>query len=190
MEVTASADGMLDAWIDFNADGDWEDTGEQIFASEQLSEGNNRLTFDVPATAVATDLTFARFRFSKSGGLSFDGLAPDGEVEDYSISIFRKRIAGDVDGDGEVAFTDFLKLSSNFGRTDATVEDGDLDGNGKVDFADFLILSANFGSTRPQVVAAISSEESQIENVPALNPSDADEVFERFDDELTVDELL
>ena len=29
--------------------------------------------------------TFARFRFSSTGGLSYDGHAPDGEVEDYSV---------------------------------------------------------------------------------------------------------
>ncbi len=61
-------------------------------------------------------------------------------------------------------------------------------GDGAVAFSDFLILSANFGNTRPQVVAAISSEESPFKNVPA--PSDADVFFERFDDGLTVDELL
>src|SRR5690606_38993455 len=34
ISVTASDAGLLDAWIDLNADGDWDDAGEQIFASE------------------------------------------------------------------------------------------------------------------------------------------------------------
>ena len=53
---------------------------------------------------------------------------------------------GDLDGDGTVAFADFLTLSANFGQavTDPTL--GDLDCSGDVAFADFLILSANFGS--------------------------------------------
>ena len=55
-------------------------------------------------------------------------------------------IPGDADGDGVVDFSDFLILSSNFGRE---VEDGiasaDFDNNGVVDFVDFLMLSENFG---------------------------------------------
>ena len=55
-------------------------------------------------------------------------------------------LVGDIDGDGEVGFGDFLLLSENFGRK---AEDdsllGDLDLDGQVGFADFLILSANFG---------------------------------------------
>ncbi len=52
---------------------------------------------------------------------------------------------GDLDGDGTVAFGDFLILSENFGRPDANYSMGDLDCNGSVGFPDFLILSANFG---------------------------------------------
>ena len=51
---------------------------------------------------------------------------------------------GDIDGDCEVAFADFLILSANFGQAGAAAE-GDLDGDGMVGFPDFLILSSNFG---------------------------------------------
>ena len=87
VDVTASATGKLDAWIDFNGDGDWTDAGEQIFTSEPLAAGLNSLGFSVPADAQCQNETFARFRVSSAGGLSFEGLAPDGEVEDYSVSI-------------------------------------------------------------------------------------------------------
>ena len=50
---------------------------------------------------------------------------------------------GDIDGNGEVDFADFLLLSGNFG----TAGEGDLDCSGEVDFADFLTLAANFGQT-------------------------------------------
>jgi hypothetical protein len=50
--------------------------------SKQLGIG----TFPVPASA-APGPTFARFRFSSAGGLSYTGLAPDGEVEDYYVII-------------------------------------------------------------------------------------------------------
>jgi hypothetical protein len=53
--------------------------------------------------------------------------------------------AGDVDGDGQVAFSDFLILSDNFGDVVTRHELGDIDCSGLVDFSDFLALSSNFG---------------------------------------------
>ena len=55
-------------------------------------------------------------------------------------------LRGDTDLDGDVDFEDFLKLSENFGATDAVWSHGDFNGDGNVSFADFLALSANFGS--------------------------------------------
>ncbi len=56
-------------------------------------------------------------------------------------------VDGDVDGDGDVDFDDYLLLQNNFGTTSgATRENGDLDGDGDVDFDDFLILQRNFGA--------------------------------------------
>ncbi len=90
IEVSASIDGLLDAWIDFNADGDWDDFGEQIFAAEPLAFGTNYLKYNVPPYpyAIATNVkTYARFRFSTRGGLHYGGPARDGEVEDYLVKI-------------------------------------------------------------------------------------------------------
>ncbi len=56
-------------------------------------------------------------------------------------------VPGDIDGDGSVAFADFLILSNNFGNMVDAGTGGDIDGDGSVAFADFLILSNNFGST-------------------------------------------
>jgi hypothetical protein len=83
--VTASAAGLLDAWIDFGADGSFAEAGDQVFASEPLVVGPNVLAYSVPCSA--TDATtYARFRFSAAGGLGFDGPADSGEVEDYVIT--------------------------------------------------------------------------------------------------------
>ncbi|MCH5377790.1 MAG: cadherin-like domain-containing protein, partial [Planctomycetes bacterium] len=84
--VTASGRGYLDGWVDFNADGDWEDQFEQVFVSTLLHEGVNHLSISVPAAA-GIGTTYARFRFSSQGGLTPSGLAVDGEVEDYEIQI-------------------------------------------------------------------------------------------------------
>ncbi len=73
--VTASAEGLLDAWIDFNIDGDFDDPGEQIFASQQLRAGSN--AFEVLPTAdLVEGETVGRFRISSLGGLRPTGLAP------------------------------------------------------------------------------------------------------------------
>ncbi len=52
---------------------------------------------------------------------------------------------GDSDGDGLVAFSDFLILSSNFGNDVMSHKFGDIDCDGSVQFADFLVLFDNFG---------------------------------------------
>ncbi len=97
--VNASAPGKLNAWMDFNGDGNWSEPDEQIFVDKGLVEGNNALTFNVPSGAKPGN-TFARFRFSTTGELSSCGLAangsvPDGEVEDYLVLIEKSATLGD-----------------------------------------------------------------------------------------------
>ena len=88
IEVSASSDGLLDAWVDFNRDGDWDDLGEQIFTSQQVSAGVNSLSFSTPLEPDSkAGETYARFRISSEGGLAPTGLAKDGEVEDYVLTI-------------------------------------------------------------------------------------------------------
>jgi len=97
VDVFASAPGVLNAWIDFNANGSWADGGDQIFFDQPLAAGLNSLTFPIPADAMPGAGTFARFRYStQPGGLSFDGPAPDGEVEDYQVLVTRTPGAPDL----------------------------------------------------------------------------------------------
>ncbi|WP_186775925.1 glycosyl hydrolase, partial [Rubripirellula tenax] len=82
----------LDAWIDFNRDGDWLDAGEQIFTNFNLgtTDGIQTLSFTVPqdtGTNVELGDTYARFRLSTAGNLSVTGATFDGEVEDYRVTI-------------------------------------------------------------------------------------------------------
>ena len=86
VEVTASQAGLLDAWVDWNIDGDWADAGEQVFSSQAVAAGSNALAITIPTGAVL-GCTFSRFRLSTAGGLSFDGIAADGEVEDYRVGL-------------------------------------------------------------------------------------------------------
>lgn len=55
-------------------------------------------------------------------------------------------LIGDLDGDGRVAFGDFLQLSKNFAKSEQTWSDGDLNCSGTITFSDVLMLSANFGA--------------------------------------------
>ncbi len=83
--VTANVAGVLDAWMDFDANGSWSAT-EQIFSGQALSAGANSLSFTVPCNAALGD-TQLRFRFSSAGISTPDGAAPDGEVEDYAVTV-------------------------------------------------------------------------------------------------------
>jgi fibronectin-binding autotransporter adhesin len=82
--VTSSGAAKLDAWIDFNRDGDWDDAGEKIANSVSVVNGSNTITFAVPGSANVS-LNYARFRISTAGGLDNFGEAVDGEVEDYVV---------------------------------------------------------------------------------------------------------
>jgi len=106
--------GSLNAWIDFNDDGDWADANEQIFKDDSLVPGSNTLTFNVPSNA-ATGYTYARFRFDTKGGLSFDGSADDGEVEDYAIKITPIQPLTPVESKPDVNF-ESIEIGSNLAR--------------------------------------------------------------------------
>ena len=86
LDVVSSVAAPLNAWVDFDGDGDWDGTDEQIFTDEALSVGTNSLSFVVPATATAGD-TYVRFRLSPQTGIGPTGIVTGGEVEDYQVAI-------------------------------------------------------------------------------------------------------
>lgn len=87
--ISATGAGILNAWIDWNGNGIFD-------ASEALTVGGSA---DIPVTAGTTNISvtvpsdaalgviYARFRLSSAGGLMPTGYAPDGEVEDYMLTI-------------------------------------------------------------------------------------------------------
>jgi len=90
VQVRASTQGRLDAWIDFNNNGSWADPGENIFDNLPVAAGDNILTFAVPGVQGDYN-TFARFRFSDRD-LTFTGPAPLGEVEDYQVYVYPRPV--------------------------------------------------------------------------------------------------
>jgi hypothetical protein len=82
---------------------------------------------------------------------------------------------GDIDGDGQVAFSDFLILSRNFGAADATHAIGDIDCDGEVGFSDFLVLSRNFGESAVATTQAAATA-NDIDAAFAADDSDDDDI--------------
>ena len=92
--VTGAA-GRLQAWMDWNKDGDFLDPGEQVATNvgdnlagdANPATGTIGLSFAVPASAFVGQ-TFARFRWSTQTGLNATTIiGHDGEVEDYPVTV-------------------------------------------------------------------------------------------------------
>lgn len=95
ISVPVTGPGKLSAWIDYNDDGDFADSGEQIASSvsdggsgdsDGAVNGTIQLALTPPANAASTP-TIARFRFSSNTGAASSGLAGYGEVEDYLLTV-------------------------------------------------------------------------------------------------------
>ncbi len=98
INVTASGAGLLDGWIDWNGDGDFNDTGENIIRSQPVAGGLNIFNVQTPSNTPTGGPLFipgvlregyvsSRFRVSALGSLLVGGAAVGGEVEDYLIEI-------------------------------------------------------------------------------------------------------
>ncbi len=86
----------MNAWIDWNQDGDFTELGEQVFTNRTLNNGAVRLTFDIPGWAILDGNTFySRFRIydqlptgAQPDGAAMDGTTPlYGEIEDPFFTI-------------------------------------------------------------------------------------------------------
>ena len=78
--------GFLQGWIDWNGDGDFDDSGERV--ATDLQDTNSNGTIDIPVTVPndpTSNATFARFRWSTTAGIASNTAVGDGEVEDYQI---------------------------------------------------------------------------------------------------------
>jgi hypothetical protein len=119
----APAGAKLDAWIDFNGDGNWGDSYEHIAPSIAVVNGDNVVTFDVPSGA-RNGTTYARVRLSTAGNLAVSGPAADGEIEDYTLMLLPP-----------VATAGVFSAKTIPTSTDSpfAVQTADLDGDGDLD---------------------------------------------------------
>ena len=85
LTVEAKGEGYLNAWVDWNKSGQFDES-EQVVEDKALKEGQNRVFIDVPEDAV-TGSTWSRIRYSSTKGIGPTGGVSDGEVEDYEVVV-------------------------------------------------------------------------------------------------------
>jgi hypothetical protein len=177
--VTASRHGgVLQGWVDFNGDNDFNDPGERIFTNASLSAGANTLTFQVPASITSGNV-YARFRYGEYGINSVTGAAAIGEVEDYVLvkdpgALPAVIVHGpDFNEDGRVDGRDMMIWQRNYGRTNALPSQGDANGDGLVGYND-LVMWRNYYGTAPGTFAALNGGDDDSGDQPgALAVSDS-----------------
>jgi hypothetical protein len=81
--------GYINAWIDFNMDGDWEDPGERVASNAFMAAGGSYTVTNAIPMSADVGSTYARFRINSTGGITYEGPADDGEVEDYRVDIYQ-----------------------------------------------------------------------------------------------------
>jgi hypothetical protein len=86
ISVTASAAGYLHAWMDMNDDGDFLDAGEHLIDNETVVDGESGFSFTAPASDGTYHLRI-RYTSYSDADLGPTGVANDGEVEDYVITV-------------------------------------------------------------------------------------------------------
>ena len=121
--VSASTDGYLNAWFDFNGDGDFDDASERIVMTDtQVLTGTNVINFPVPVDVA--DTVYSRFRFTAdpNEATTPNGPANSGEVEDYVLMSLGDTIWLD-DGAGSAAgYNNGIQDGSEAGIPGVTVE--------------------------------------------------------------------
>lgn len=87
LQIVASQAGKLDAFLDFNHNGQF-DANERVtpLGGLLLNAGVNIVPINLPPDLLAGGLA-ARFRLSSTGGLAPTGAAANGEVEDYILPV-------------------------------------------------------------------------------------------------------
>ena len=136
-------------------DGDWNDAIDVVLNNVNVVAGVNNLSFAVPVIA-NLGVSFGRFRISAAGGLSPNGLANDGEVEDYRVFV-SNAIRGDVNCDGLVNNQDiapFVLLLTNPDGYAAAYPNcdplaGDVNGDGVINNQDIAPFVALLTGPRP-----------------------------------------
>ena len=115
--ILVSRPAFINAWLDSNGNGIFE-SSEKILVSGRIGNGDNTIPISktvIPSTSKTNGPVVLRVRMSSQEILGPTGPAPDGEVEDYYLTINRNPYTNssnklDVNGDGGVSPLDVLQL--------------------------------------------------------------------------------
>jgi len=162
MVQNAPTGAKLDAWVDWNLDGTFTDN-ERIAVGLSVLNGLSMIPFDAPEE-IAIGEMYARLRLSTAGVNGPVGLADDGEVEDYLITVqdfnnaptigtpVAVSISEDLDSNGVgvvdvqsvvlIGISGGLDEASQLTRVSATTDNSDLISQLSVQFSE----GANQGS--------------------------------------------
>lgn len=168
--LTSSPTGGLYGWVDFNQDGDWSDAGEQVFTNIALANGNNNLSFAVPAGATP-GISFARFILT-SGALSGPGDQTNlGEVEDYQVNLVNNQFSIDNPSvaEGNAGTTNLTYTVSRTTNANASSVDYAITGGTATAGSDYAPLAAgtlNFtaGGALSQTITVTINGDLIVEN--------------------------
>ncbi|MBK8557080.1 MAG: hypothetical protein IPL65_15500 [Lewinellaceae bacterium] len=152
---STGADAVLQGWIDFNGDGQFQ-ANEQLTTLDFAPSGkvvpngglnNAKLCFTVPANATFQGgMAMSRFRISTTGGLTPNGPGGIGEVEDYKQPLAKvgTLVWNDYNNDG------IQNEAASAGINGVTVNLTWLGPNGTLGGGDDVVYStttANMGGT-------------------------------------------
>ena len=89
LEVTATADGFVSVWVDWDLDGTFGND-ERVVSSEPVAAGANDLTFEMRDNPDdISSMVRVRYSTDADAVAAPTGPAPDGEVEDYRVLVER-----------------------------------------------------------------------------------------------------
>lgn len=88
IDVEASASGYVHGWIDFDQNGVFDQETESILSGQFVNAGTNTFVVSIPSESIAGS-TWSRFRIASSSDILPIGGEPDGEVEDYAVTLDR-----------------------------------------------------------------------------------------------------
>ena len=86
---STAAEAGYGVWIDYNQDGDFDDTGEKVWTKNKSKETQVTGTFTVPSSA-KNGATIMRVVLKKNGTPAACETFEEGEVEDYTVTIVSK----------------------------------------------------------------------------------------------------
>lgn len=142
---TSSIAGGLRGTFALDADGEWTLLVLLISQSGVELLWPRGTTVVIPDASRFDEVVFVAMETSLSGAR---------RRVDYTLATGGSTatdLVGDLDGDGRVAFADFVRFADSYGRlhTDAAYElRADFNGDGPIDFWDFLIFASHFGESR------------------------------------------